>query len=61
MTSCSSGAGRDALRPETEETTSVVIIGVGPAGIAAAIALKDDLAFDGFTVSVLFLTASNSG
>jgi cation diffusion facilitator CzcD-associated flavoprotein CzcO len=45
-----SGARCDALRPETEETTSVVIIGGGPAGIAAAIALKQDLGHDGFTI-----------
>ncbi|KAH9998112.1 hypothetical protein BJV74DRAFT_877223 [Russula compacta] len=42
-------AGSNALRPETEETTRVVIIGGGPAGIAAAIALKEDLGFEGFT------------
>ncbi|KAH9035524.1 hypothetical protein EDB85DRAFT_1943840 [Lactarius pseudohatsudake] len=40
----------DVVRPETEESTYVVIIGAGLAGIAAAIALKDDLNFDGFTI-----------
>ncbi|KAF8265945.1 FAD/NAD(P)-binding domain-containing protein [Lactarius quietus] len=40
----------DTVRPETEETTYVVIIGAGPAGIAAAIALKEDLHFDGFII-----------
>ncbi|KAH8989211.1 hypothetical protein EDB86DRAFT_2944580 [Lactarius hatsudake] len=40
----------DIVRPETEETTYVVIIGAGLAGIAAAIALKEDLNFDGFTI-----------
>ncbi|KAI0277231.1 hypothetical protein BGY98DRAFT_981262 [Russula aff. rugulosa BPL654] len=50
----SSGAGAesddDALRPETEETTCIVIIGGGPAGIAAAITLKEDLGYEGFTI-----------
>lgn len=40
----------DHLRPETEESTYVVIIGAGLAGIAAAIALKEDLHFDGFMI-----------
>lgn len=40
----------DVVRPETEESTYVVIIGAGLAGIAAAIALKEDLNFDGFTI-----------
>ncbi|KAI0273330.1 hypothetical protein BC834DRAFT_203637 [Gloeopeniophorella convolvens] len=40
----------DALRPETDETTRVLIIGAGVAGIVAAIALKQDLRYEGFTI-----------